>query len=64
MEVNDLIVVGTDGLFDNLSGLQIKDILNENYSEKKICCEEIADFIAKQAYKFSLDINYTSPFAL
>jgi serine/threonine protein phosphatase PrpC len=38
MEVNDLIVIGTDGLFDNLSKEQINDMLNEKYILKEINC--------------------------
>ena len=60
---NDIVLLGTDGLFDNL---YCKDILEEvqNYLDtKEFDANEIARNIAKRAYKFSLDKRYFSPFS-
>lgn len=61
---NDVFVIGTDGLFDNLAANQIKIILDEDAKENKpFDCSAVAKTIASYAYKLSLDQNYQSPFA-
>lgn len=61
---NDVFVIGTDGLFDNLAANQIKIILDEEAKEnKQFDCATAAKTIASYAFKLSLDPNYQSPFA-
>ena len=63
---NDILIVGTDGLFDNLYDEQIIEIVqpyvtsdNSDISDPEV----VADVIAGHAEKLSRDPNYHSPFA-
>jgi len=58
---NDLLILGTDGMFDNLFDKQILNLLNEN---KKWSVEEISTALGAIAFEKSLDTTYMSPFAV
>lgn len=62
---NDILVVGSDGLFDNMYDHQITDIINPFIKDKDeiLDTELVAQLIAKQAEVLSLDPNWKSPFA-
>ena len=60
----DLVIVGTDGLFDNLSPDYIRKLVQKEVSEKGYESNRVAEVIGKEAYRLSLDTAYKSPFAL
>lgn len=61
----DLIIVASDGLWDNLYDEQILKVINEQINEygKIKDCSALASTLAYLAEKQSLDVNYESPFA-
>ncbi|KAM3711816.1 hypothetical protein ACB098_01G137800 [Castanea mollissima] len=63
VEAGDILIVGTDGLFDNMFENQIKDVA-EKLTEGGIDPEQVARAVAESAYQISLDKNATTPFML
>lgn len=59
VKVGDIVLLATDGLFDNVFDEDIIRIL----ADGKTNTEYKAAVIAKTAYKQSLDPSYLSPFA-
>jgi protein phosphatase PTC7 len=59
---NDLIILATDGIWDNLSVSQIMDIINKHISESGDI-SKLANKLAKEAETLSWDKSYNSPFA-
>ncbi|KAM3136721.1 hypothetical protein pb186bvf_011166 [Paramecium bursaria] len=59
----DLIVLGTDGLFDNIQAKQILIIINDHIKSSGLNPQALSQSIAEYAYRLSLDKNYNSPFA-
>lgn len=57
----DVVVMGTDGLLDNMYKSEIKEIVA---AEKERSPEDMAWMIAHQAYCHSMDEYYASPFAI
>ncbi|EGR27106.1 protein phosphatase 2c-related protein, putative [Ichthyophthirius multifiliis] len=63
---NDILVMGSDGLFDNLDQFQIYKCIrpfwqiSDNIQDIQIVC----DFIAKYAFKLSRNPTYQSPYAI
>jgi protein phosphatase PTC7 len=65
LECKDVIILATDGLWDNMDNDRILSIL-------KSCCDgnhiinaqKVSDILAEEAEKLSLDENYNSPFAI
>lgn len=62
---NDILVVGTDGLFDNLYDNQIIEVIKPfiQNSSSLLDPEIVAEMIAKQAETLSFDTKWMSPFA-
>lgn len=60
---NDIIVVGSDGLWDNLEIDQIVAILNKNINSTKLNTNEAAKALAAEAEIKSKDKCYLSPFS-
>ncbi|KAL9383474.1 hypothetical protein Peur_023797 [Populus x canadensis] len=58
----DIVVAGTDGLFDNLFGSEIEEILQEN--EGRFCPQDLPWTIATVASMNSTSEDYDSPFAV
>jgi len=56
MKEGDIIVVGSDGLFDNLFDAEILEIVNSNEDSK------VAEVLAKTAYTKSQSLNLETPF--
>lgn len=56
-EVNDIVVIASDGLWDNLDLPAMKKIVNESEAER------IAQLLAETAYTKSLSFDYESPFS-
>ena len=63
VEAGDILIVGTDGLFDNMFENQIKDVA-EKSTEEGIDPAQVARAVAESAYQISLDKNATTPFML
>ena len=63
VEAGDILIVGTDGLFDNMFENQIKDVA-EKSTEGGIDPAQVARAVAESAYQISLDKNATTPFML
>ena len=61
--LSDLIIVGSDGLFDNLYDEDIEKICNTVNNRYGINLERLATILAKTAEEKSLDTTYLSPFA-
>lgn len=61
LQVNDIVIVGTDGVFDNLFDADIIDIVQKSKIGE---VRTIADKIAQLAYEKSLDTKYNSPFSI
>ena len=60
IKAGDLIVMGSDGVFDNLHDAMIWMLVNTG----SVSTQEMADMIVNAAYKLSLDSKYSSPFAV
>jgi protein phosphatase PTC7 len=66
VEHNDIIVVGTDGLFDNVYDETLLELVKPFVSGNSNDVEDItkvADVIAEKAEKLAADQEYLSPFA-
>ena len=65
MDHNDILIVGTDGLFDNLFDEKIIDLIAPFVRGKEALEDPnlVADVIAQEAEKWSRDPHYLSPFA-
>lgn len=65
----DLVILGTDGLFDNMTPKevgtthQLCKLVSQYVNENDFESQGLAEKIAKRAYLHSLDKNYNSPFA-
>eukprot|EP01017_Pseudomicrothorax_dubius_P022814 TRINITY_DN24620_c0_g1_i1.p1 TRINITY_DN24620_c0_g1~~TRINITY_DN24620_c0_g1_i1.p1 ORF type:complete len:292 (-),score=54.04 TRINITY_DN24620_c0_g1_i1:109-984(-) len=62
---NDLLVVASDGLWDNLEGDQILEVVKpllDKANPDEWSMKEVAHQIAQKAYTLSLDSSYESPF--
>jgi len=63
---NDILIVGTDGLFDNLYDERIIEMVQPFVRGTQDALEDpdlVADVISKEAERLSRDQNYLSPFA-
>jgi len=66
VEDGDIIVVGSDGLFDNMNAEQISDHLMNHTGSTSWNDADLnaaADSLADLAFQYSLDDDYDSPFA-
>ena len=63
VEKGDIIVVASDGLFDNLEPAQVKAILDQNCLRGPIDPVQTARQVATKAYELSMLPHYDSPFA-
>eukprot|EP00828_Plagiopyla_frontata_P047775 TRINITY_DN8936_c0_g1_i5.p2 TRINITY_DN8936_c0_g1~~TRINITY_DN8936_c0_g1_i5.p2 ORF type:complete len:317 (-),score=66.49 TRINITY_DN8936_c0_g1_i5:78-1028(-) len=61
----DIIVIGSDGLFDNLDEHQIKLILEKNLNEQGELqdIQNLAKQLGNETQKYAMDKKYMSPFA-
>ncbi|CAN0870785.1 Probable protein phosphatase 2C 80 [Linum grandiflorum] len=60
VEAGDVVVAGTDGLFDNLHSWEIERIVEEGGD---LGAEDLALAIGLAAFENSMDVTYDSPFA-
>jgi len=60
LQDGDIVVLGTDGLYDNLFGDKIASIVKENHTEK---AQDIARIVAQQALVVSKNYRAFTPFA-
>lgn len=65
LQQGDIVVVGSDGVFDNLSAEQIADVVQKQLQllKGRFNGDVVAAAIAQEAFNFSLDEKYNSPFA-
>jgi protein phosphatase PTC7 len=61
LKYDDIVIVATDGIFDNLFNSRILKIVEEHKGES---VREIADSLANTAFKLSINEKYKSPFAV
>ena len=63
---NDIVIVASDGLFDNMHHKTILEIIAEDLDadDKLFCPEKTAEKLVTTARKLSLDLQYESLFAL
>ena len=60
----DLVIMGSDGLFNNVNSIVMKTILDEHYfSNKDFDLNKLAKKIAYYAYRLSMDKSEKTPFA-
>lgn len=61
----DILVLGTDGLFDNLFDVQIIDLVRPFMRDRDVLLDPtlVAELIANEAEKYSNRKDYMSPFA-
>ncbi|XP_061196312.1 protein phosphatase PTC7 homolog [Saccostrea echinata] len=66
VEEGDIILLGTDGLFDNMNEDMILDCLSKmkDHRDSEVNVQRTAHHIAEEAYQLSFDQDYLSPFAL
>ena len=57
-----MILLASDGLFDNVFNHEILDVINEAKDDKNIV-RVVPEKLAKIAYDHSLDVEYESPFS-
>lgn len=62
---NDVLILGSDGLWDNLFDLKIVDLVRPFIRDSDVIAdpELVAEVIASEAEKYSLQQQYLSPFA-
>ena len=65
LQEGDIVVVGSDGVFDNLTPEQIAEVIQKQLqaSRGRFDPNMIAKAIADEAFRFSLDDRYNSPFS-
>ena len=65
VKVGDIIIAGSDGLFDNLYDQDIIKTTESklNIEDQQEFCEDLAATLAEKAIKRAWDHNYKSPFA-
>ena len=64
VEPGDTIIMGSDGLFNNVYETHIADIVNQfPIADETEVLQEIADFLTDYAWNLSLEDDYWSPFA-
>lgn len=61
--IDDLVVVGSDGLFDNMFNKNIIDIINTETKQAGSSLQSIANALLEETYRLSLDKKFISPFA-
>ena len=64
VEPGDTIIMGSDGLFNNVYERHITDIVNQfPLSDDSSVLQEIADFLQDYAWNLSQNAEYWSPYA-
>jgi len=61
LEEGDLLVIGSDGLFDNMAAHSITSITVPSKGKEK-SCSELATAIAQKAYDISINSRNSTPF--
>jgi len=62
VKTGDIIVVGTDGLFDNLDEYDISGLVDSFLKSHNYDSKELAEYIGQEAFKASVDTRRESPF--
>ena len=66
IQEGDLLILGSDGLFDNLFTSEILDTIRTTIKDrgKEVSAREIASAIADRAYRRSISSSESSPFSI
>ncbi len=64
IQPNDIVIVGTDGLLDNLFADNILSIVKEHLNTQSFDSNMLAQQLAKNTFQKSLDTKWDSPFAV
>ncbi|XP_067663217.1 protein phosphatase PTC7 homolog [Haliotis asinina] len=64
VEEGDIILLGTDGLFDNMQEDMLLEYISKVKDHKEETVQTTASNIAEKAYQLSFDPEYMSPFAM
>ena len=65
MQAGDLLLVATDGVFDNLPVASLLQLLQPVQGTCELAdLQKTANLIAQQAREHAFDVDYMSPFAL
>ena len=60
---NDLVILATDGLFDNIFEKQILEHVNKFLADNPFNSSSLAQYLSEVAFNLSIDQNIVSPFA-
>lgn len=60
----DIVLLATDGLFDNMYDKDILGLINEFLDKKDFNGNEISKALAEKSFDLSMDTKYVSPFEL
>jgi len=60
----DIVIVGSDGLFDNLFDQEILTIVNDNTQSERADVQQIADFITQRAHEAAAQETIPTPFCV
>ena len=60
----DIVILGTDGVFDNISGEDVTSLVNQHLSSNKFKAKELAELIANKSFELSFSETHRSPFAI
>lgn len=65
LKINDIIIAGSDGLFDNLTTKEIKDLVRPYLiaSDKVYSTDLLAEILSQKAFENSRNPLYNSPYA-
>lgn len=63
VQEGDIIILGTDGLFDNMKDEMIVKHISR-LKDASVDIQEVADAIVSEAHKLGFDPHYVSPFSL
>ncbi|KAK3084741.1 hypothetical protein FSP39_018193 [Pinctada imbricata] len=64
VEEGDIILLGSDGLFDNMNEDMLLDCISKLKDHRQETVQKTAHTIAEEAHTLSFDEDYLSPFAL
>jgi protein phosphatase PTC7 len=70
VQKNDVVILGTDGVFDNVFDNELVELIKKANTDAKtsgrpvIDCQKLADAVARLATKHGADTRYVSPFSV
>ena len=64
VQEKDLVILGSDGLFDNMYTWQVLDEVEKNWENELFEGQQLAETLTHEAYQLSVDDEYMSPVCL